>query len=57
MERPTWREHRASLPLQPMVPATPPASVWDRVCYSIATIAALMLIGRALVALIVGAGQ
>lgn len=57
MERPVWREHRTSLPLRPMDTATPPASVWDRLCYSIATIAALMLIGRALVALIVGAGQ
>jgi hypothetical protein len=57
MARPVWREHRASLPLQPMEPAAPPASVWDRVCYSIALLGLLMLVGRALVAVFIGAGQ
>lgn len=57
MERPVWREHRASPPLQPMEPVAPPASVWDRVCYSIAILGLLMLVGRALVAEIIGAGQ
>lgn len=57
MERPIWREHRISLPLQPMEPPAPPASFWDRVCYSIAAIGLVMLVGRALVALLLGAGQ
>lgn len=55
MERPTWREHRARLPLQPMDTAPAPAPVWDRVCYAIATLGLFMIVGRALVALIIGA--